>query len=518
MTYRVQIIDGSPTLVANGRRPGRPSVVDYVGNGRGYRAAATYDAARTGTDLDGHWAHADDRDADSANSVSVRRRLRTRSRYETGSNGYYAGVQKTHCDMAIGLGPSLRMLTGNRSFNQAVERAWFAWTQQIQLRRKLWCMAHARVQDGEAFGLLVTNPALPGVQLDLKVLETEQCQTPYLPSLEPGYIDGIKYDENDNILWYDILPFHPGSNWTFAYIEPRRVPPSQVLHWFRLVRPSAHRGIPDLTSTMNVGATNRRMREATVTSVETAASIAAIIESQMNPATSDEPDPVAPFQPFEIPRRSGLTMPMGWNARQMNAAHPNAQYGEFHRQQLSEMASPIGQPYNVAAHDSSTYSFASGKLDTLAYRAAIDIERADCNDLVLDRLFTAWFREWTLIENVEFTPNHQWDWPVHPVIDAVAEASATDTKLKNGTITLRQVFSDQGQDYEDQLSVMAEDWFGDATEENILKARQICLLRNCPQHAIQYVAQVVGISLPAQGQENQGNPDQGTSNEPDQAV
>ena len=64
-------------------------------------------------------------------------------------------------------------------------------------------------------------------------------------------------------------------------------------------------------------------------------------------------------------------------------------------------------PYNAAACDSSTYSFASGKLDTLCYRAALDVERADCNELVLDPLFAAWFREWTIISGMRIIPTHQ---------------------------------------------------------------------------------------------------------------
>ncbi len=511
MSNRIAIIDGKPTLSMNGRPKN-----GHAQNGHSQQtpfqekraeaavAMLTYDAARTGTDLDGHWAHADSLDADSANSPQVRRNLRNRSRYETGSNGCYAGSLKTHVDLFIGneSGPSLRMLTGNRDFNQATEKAWFAWTQQIQLHRKLRCMFHARVQDGEVFGLLINNPELPDVQLDLLLIEADQVQSAIMSLTDANEVDGVHFDDSNNIVSYDVLPQHPGSGSAFLAIESISVPAKQVIHWFKLERPSAHRGKPDMTSTLNVGATNRRMREATVTSVESAASIAALIHSQLSPAGGDEPDPVAPFKPFQIPRRSGLTLPMGWDADQMEAKHPNASYGEFHRQQLSEMTSPIGQPYNVAAHDSSTYSFASGKLDTLAYRAALNIERGDCNTLVLDRLFAEWFREWTILRAGEtFTPNHQWDWPLHPVIDAPAEASAIDTKLKNGTLQLRQAYSDAGQDYEDQLVIQAEDTFGEANDQTIAKCRQINVLKNTPQPALPFVAQLLGIESAQQGQQ-----------------
>jgi capsid protein len=469
-----------------------------------HRAQMSYDAARSGTDLDGHWAFSDSLDADSANSQHVRHTLMKRSRYESGSNGYYAGIVRTHCNMLVGTGPTLRMLTGNRGFNQLIEREFYAWSQRVQLRRKLWCMAYARTGDGETFAVLQTNLkyASQRVALDVMPIEAEQCQTPYLAFTETGSIDGIRYDEYGNILWYDILPSHPGSNYATQVLEPIPVPPSQVVHWFKLERAGAHRGKPDLTPTLNVGASSRRWREATVAAAESAASIGAMLTTSMPPGSDAEPDPIAPYSTIEWVKRMVMAAPMGWNATQMKSEHPNAQYADFHRTQVSEQARPLSMPYNLAATDSSTYSFASGKLDTLGYRCAIDVERQDCNDLVLDPIFAAWFREWRIgrdeaeLENV-LIPNHQWDWPTHPVIDAVAEESAKDTKLKNGSTTLRQVYSDQGQDLEDQLAIMAEDMFGEASEENIAKARQIVTLKNTPQHAIQYVAQVLGIQSPA---------------------
>jgi capsid protein len=483
---------GNPHVHKNGKP--RPQLIDaMLSNGRSrYTAKATYDAARDTDEYRRHWANADALDSDSSNSRAVRHKLMQRSRYEAGSNGYYAGILSTHANMVVGVGPTLRMLTGNRNFNQLVEREFFKWAQTIQLRRKLWCMAHARTADGESFGILSNNPSLPDVQLDLLLIEAEQCQTPLLAYGDARYIDGIKFDEYGNVLWYDILAAHPGSSeYTVSY-EAEKVSPSNVLHWFKLRRPGAHRSAPELTSTLNVGASSRRMREATVGAVETAASLgAALLKTQMSP---NEVDLVEPMSTLEIERRMMTALPMGWDAVQMKSEHPNAQYDAFHRLQISEQARPLSMPYNAAACDSSTYSFASGKLDTLCYRAAIDVERQDCNDLVLDRIFAAWFREWTIVaERRDIPPAHQWDWPSHPVIDAVAEAQATDTKLKNGTTTLRQVYSDAGMDLEDQIAVMAEDMFGDSSEESITKARKIMVLKSTSSDAMQYVASLLGL-------------------------
>lgn len=462
-----------------------------------HRARMSIDAARSGTDLDGHWVHADSLDPDSAYSRHVRHTLIKRSRYEGVSNGYYSGICETHSNMLVGVGPQLRMLTGNREFNQLVEREFYAWGEAVQLRRKLWCMSHAKTADGESFAIFQTNPEINHrVQLDILPFEAEQCQTPFIPQGQSGYVDGISYDKYGNVLWYDVLPQHPGSSEWVSGIDPIRVSPRNMAHWFKLKRPGAHRGIPALTSTLPVGASSRRFREATIAAAETAADMSVVLQTRMSPDV--EAESVAAMSAVEFQKRMMVAAPMGWEASQMRAEHPNAQYVDFNRTLVSEQARPISMPYNAAACDSSTYSFASGKLDTLCYRAALNVEREDCNDLVMNRIFAEWFREWTILsERRDMPPAHQWDWPAHPVIDAVADATATDTRLKNGTLTLRQAYSDDGKDLEDQLFVMAEDWFGEATEENIAKARKICVLKNTPPHAINHIAEILGVTADA---------------------
>ena len=482
---------------------------------RNRRAALSIDAARSGTDLDNHWQFADGLDPDSAYNPGVRATLRKRSRYEQTSNSFYAGIIATHINMLVGTGPTLRMLTGNRNFNQLVERRFYEWQQRTKFRRKLWAMAHAVTADGETFAVLQTNPRFESTDtlLDFQPIEAEQCQSPY-GSIDALRIDGIRTDEFNNIIGYDLLPYHPGGSSQFNFQDPITVPASQVVHWFKLARPGAHRGIPAMTAGLNTGAMGRRHREATVAAAETAADIAAMLTSTLGPAGDSEPDPVAPFTSVEFAKRMLMIAPMGWDAKQMKGEHPNAQYAEFHRLLISELARGISMPYNAAACDSSTYSFASGKLDTLCYRAALNVERQDCNDLVLDPLFAAWFREWTVLTaNRDNPPLHQWDWPTHPVIDAVQEATAVDMRLKNGTLSLRQAYSDQGQDFEDQLAVMAEDAFGDASDQSVAKMRQILVLNNTPAQSIDFVAGILGLQQSVAAQ-----PQEAAPNAQDQAV
>lgn len=430
---------------------------------------AKYDAASDSVEFANYWANSDSFDADSANSKGVRTRLVKRSRYEIANNGYADGIAKTHATFLVGdVGPTLRVKTGDSKLDKRIELEFGRWSKAVKLRAKMWTMAHAKLQDGEAFAVMSWNPAIRhAVKLDVHPIECDQVTSPQLPYLSPQRIDGIYFDEYGNVVAYDILKYHPGSQWSRLSMTPDYVPAKYVCHWFQQLRPGQHRGIPECKSTLQVGASSRRMREATVSAVETAASLSGVMKTD---APAGQSDPVSPMSEFPLERRTFMALPMGWDIAQMAAQHPNATYDEFLRSQIKEQARPKSMPYNMAACDSSQSSYASGRLDFQPYFAGVDLERADCEDSCCDPIFTQWWREASVAfydedwGDSQDPPEHYWDWPNHPVADLSAEGSARDAALKNGTKTLRQAYAEQGDSFEDRLAEMAQD-YGVSDEE-----------------------------------------------------
>jgi capsid protein len=512
---RLPLLDSSglPMPSRNGHRKALAELLPRVTRRR--EIAATYDAASDAVDYQNHWANADAYDADSANSRAVRARLVQRSRYEVANNGYADGIAGTWATDLIGIGPALRMQTGSEGFNQLIEREWYAWTKAVKFRRKLWCLAHALHVDGEGLAVIRQNPrAGHRIRLDFRLYETEQCQTPLLSFGDANYIDGIKFDENGDPLWYDILHQHPGASNGYQFdMTPERVPARYMLHWFKLARPGQHRGIPACTSTLNVGAAARRWREATLAAAETAADFAVLLKTMFEP---DELDAAEPFSTLEIQKRMMTALPNNSEPFQMKGEHPNAEYEAFHKLLINEQARPKAMPYNKAACDSSSYNYASGRLDHQTYYAALDVDREDCNDLVLDPLFDVWFDYavttygWLGGDPLAISPaarSHQWDWPKHRVADVQAEASANDKQLKNATKSLAGIYTEAGQDYEDEVAKQAAS-NGIAPEQQ----KQINLLLNLPQHVLPVVAEMLGYVQPKQA----ADPTRGEGNAEDQ--
>jgi capsid protein len=417
----------------------------------------SYDAARTSDEFKNYWANSDRLSADAANSREVRHTLISRSRYEAGNNAYSDGIAQTITNDLIGNGPTLRMQTASEGFNRTVELSWFLWSNAIDLRRKLWCMAHAKHVDGESFGVLRRNPKVKHpVPMDVVLYEAEQIQSPY-PSIQDGEIDGITFDTFGNPTSYELLQRHPGDLNGYSFENPERIPADMMLHWFRMRRPGQHRGVPEMASSLNAGAAARRWREATLSAAERAALLTMMMETNLAP---EEADAVAPFSTMDVEKGLMNFLPMGWKPNFQDAKFPSATHTEFNKQLINEMGRAVNMPRNKAACDSSDYNYASGRLDHGTYYDSLDIQRVDCNERVLDPAFSAWFRMavgrlgWLGgdPENIgSVTRFHTWDWPKHRVADVEAEANASQTKLKSGQVFPHTIFTDAGLDFEDEL-------------------------------------------------------------------
>lgn len=506
MSNHYAIIDGTPVLKMNGVKRPRVELAQAfakVEEQKRRTVRANYDSAQDLQDTSNHWASADSFDADSANRREVREKLVRRSRYEVTNNGFSDGIAYSYATDLVGTGPQLRMQTASEKFNQLIETRWAEWCDAIGLYEKLWTSAHAKHVDGEGIGVLRRNPNVPNaVGLDWVLYETEQCQTPFLPFGKPGRIDGIKFDQFGNVEWYEFLKYHPGSNNGFLNTiqDTEQVPAQFVTHWFKRRRPGQHRGIPEMTSTLNLGAAARRWRESTLAHAEMIAKLTVLLKSLMNPADEDA-DPVTAMSTLELLAGTMVALPNTVEPVQLDAKQPAATYEMFHKSLVNEQARPKSMPYIKAACDASGSNYATGRLDHQGYYAVLDVERREANVSVLDKIFAVWFDlavrayGWLGGDPEAISGGarvHLWDWPKHRVVDLAVEADSNDRKLKNGSTSLPIICTEDGRDYEDELLKQAA-----ANGIKPEQQRQINLLLNVPQNALPYIAQVLGIAAPA---------------------
>jgi len=443
------------TAAVGGRSP-RPT----IGDGPNRPIRGSYDAAKTDGLNANHWAAADALDADSANSATVRKRIAQRTRYELANNGQGRGVQLTQANYVVGRGPKLRMQTGSDGFNRRIEVEWKRWSKRAKLARKLRTAIKAKVSDGEAFLMIAKNPAMRHpVKLSLKAIECEQVTTPYLGVNEPNKIDGVDFDEFDNPTQYHVLKYHPGGPWGGLKPDAETVDARFMLHLYREDRAGQHRGVGELHPSLNLFAQGRRYREATVAAAENIANFSILLKTQQMP--DDGPDGVLPMTTLPIDKSMMTALPYGFDVHQPKAEQPSASFDQFTRSQASEQARPLSMPYNIAAADSSGYSFSGGKLDHLTYFVAVDVEQSEIEEEVLEPLFEVWFAEavlrfgWNVADAP--VPAHAWDWPRKPVIDEAKTANANKTDLSTGKTHRRRLLAEDGWDVDEEDAAAAKD-------------------------------------------------------------
>jgi len=122
---------------------------------------------------------------------------------------------------------------------------------------------------------------------------------------------------------------------------------------------------------------------------------------------------------------------------------------------LREIARCLDMPFNIAAGDSSSYNYSSGKLDHQTYFRAIDVDRHSCERTVLNRIFDEWFDDALVTDGALVVPRTnlsrplvEWDWPPFEHVDPLKESNATTNDLASGLTSIPTELARRGRKWE----------------------------------------------------------------------
>ncbi len=437
--------------------------------------SAEWDAARNSTNNENHWTNTDSLSPDAAVKKAVRKKLRERARYEIANNSYGRGIINTISNDTIGSGPHLQMITGSDDFDARVEELFNDWFAEIGFREKLITGRKARLESGEVFFVFTTNEKLKSpIKLDIKVVEADQVTDDDEFSFavaDEDNADGIKFDQAGNPISYNILNVHPGStDPEGSNLNDKTVQASEVVHMFRADRPGQPRGIPECTAALPLFAIMRRYTLAVVSAAETAANNAYQISTQHASLDADTIDfDVTPFDTIDMERNMATVMPAGWKADQMKAEQPTDTYPDFKHEIINEVARCMSVPFNIAAGNSSSYNYASGRLDHQSYFGDIKIEQSYQSDTILFRTFEKWMAEALradLFSGIEFPEDFEvneihkskkWFWDGVGQQDPLRESKAQEVRLNLSLTSLAIEAAKDGHDWKDIIRQRAKE-------------------------------------------------------------
>ena len=424
----------------------------------------SFDAAADSPTSRKHWKNADHLSADASLSPAVRQKLRSRSRLEVGNNANLEGMVDTLAMDVIGTGPGLQLALDDDDLNDRIEDAFMDWAEEIDLPGKLLLSMRSWIESGEVFLRLFTNPAIgTPVQLDLRVVEADQCTNPLVSWQQIGQVDGIEYDVHGNPTTYHFTKAHPGSGLADALVtEP--IAAKHVIHLYRQKRPGQSRGIPELTPALPLGAYERRYTLAAIDAAETAASISLILKTQGQP--DEGPDNVVDRDEIETPRGTVAVAPAGWEPTQLKAEQPTTTFPDFMRTIIRNMCRALKLPFSIGAGDSSGLNYSSGRLEVQAYDKSVQVWRQIIVTKVLRRIFAAWMEEAILVDGFlpqqlrmegARMPRATWIWTGRGHVDPVKEATAQQMRLANNVTTHTDELGREGRDFRKTMKRRARD-------------------------------------------------------------
>ena len=437
-------------MAAIKKQPRKTYTAQQIGGGL---VRASYDVARTTDETKNLWTNVDALSAAAANSPSVRKIVRERARYECANNSYADGMMDTLASDTIG--GEIHIQLGDSELAQQIEMDFQAWAREVKLFQKLRTMCRSKHVDGESFAKIGTNRKLRNaVKLDIWPFECDLVES-WAASTRSDEIDGIRFDESQNPTEYRVLNQHPGDHRiSLKSLSGEWVKARYILHYFTDTRPGQVRGISSLLPALSLFGQLRLFTAAVLSGATRAAEITAVMQTTMTPdAVAADVEAMATI---EAQRNMITSIPEGWTLSQLKAEQPVTTYAMFKRELINEAARCISMPYNVAACDSSSYNYASGRLDHQTYDRSIETERQQIRSDLLDPVFREWLAEYAIAkqmtaQQVESAAYHEWYFSGRGHVDPNKEASADDTRFRNGSLTKAVYYSKQGADWQTQV-------------------------------------------------------------------
>ena len=432
---------------------------------------ARFDNARHTPDTASLFRNVDSLAITTALSPAVRKTVRDRARYVVANCPYAKSMLDTFVTHVVGPWASVSFPRGGigEALRDKVAEAFDAWAMATDFWEKVRTLLRAKVTDGEAFALLVTDrgavTADNPVTLNVRPIECDRVESYTETVTRENEFDGIRFDADGRPSSYRVLKNHPGDYRLVRNVRWRAgdwIRAANVVHYFDCIRPEQVRGISDFVSALDIPALQKSYRSSVAETAINAASVSGVLSTDNVPECFDPEDDasigkcameVKPNTIFQMQRGAFVTLPEGWHLSQLQSAQPTSLYADFVRALVAEMAACLSMPVNIAMCDSSQHNFASAKLDHMTYGDKIAAVRAALSVKVLDRVFLKWLEEYAAVrggigpDELAALRKTEWLFTERGNADVMKDASADNTRLGNGTTTRAALYAKDGRDW-----------------------------------------------------------------------
>lgn len=336
---------------------------------------------------------------------------------------------------------------------------------------------------GEVFARRRSRFADEGLPVPMQVQMLEPEMVPMLdatnrPGLPAGNVirSGIELNRRGRRVAYWVYKEHPGDGMSGGLIGPNdlvRVPASDMIHMFDVLRPGQLRGVSMLAPILTRLRTIEDYDDATLTRQQLANLIVAFISRKMPALTGDEelngftgqPDDADPEGRPLVGLTPGLVQELddGQEVQWSNPPEAGTTYSDYMRTQHMGTSAATGMPYEIFSGDIKDVSDRTLRVVINEFRRLAEQRQWQNVIPMLCVPVIRWFAEAALLSGQiaqdEFDPVRRAEWAthgwahIHPVQDPQGKALEVD----NGFRSRSSVIGESGDDPEDVDAERAAD-------------------------------------------------------------
>lgn len=413
----------------------------------GLEHARSYDAAKIGRRTSGWTVTGGSANAELGEGLS---RIRNRARETIRNNEYAKRAVGVFGSNVVGYGISIVPTNPREAKN------WAAWSSSLDcdadntanLAGLVKLAVTERFGAGEVLIRRRWRKAADGyaIPMQIQVLEADHLDESKTGPLSNGNycILGKEFDALGTCVAYWIYPEHPGemTGWRASSFVSKRVPASEIIHYYKRDRPSAVRGVSELAVSLMRYRDLADWHDAELVRKKMEACVMAIISSEKPDKALglDSKNGIEKMRPGMI-ARIGASEQVTFNNPQASGAG-----GEFTRFELHALAVGSGITYAQLTGDMSQANFASNRMGLIEFRGLIEQEQwLSLVPVVLQRI-RAWWREAAALQGLLLGDQSQdaYTMPAKPQVDPLKDALTAKEEIRGGGMTLSERLREKG--------------------------------------------------------------------------
>lgn len=421
----------------------------------GLEHARAYDAAKVGRRTSGWYASSGSANAEILQGLS---RIRNRARDTVRNNEYAKRAVNVFATNVVSSGITLTPADPREA------KEWRQWSDSLicdadnvdNLAGLLHLAVTHRFGDGEGFLRRRWRRPSDGyrIPLQIQLLESDFLDETRTGPMGNGNICilGKEYDQLGNCVAYWMFPEHPGeiSGRISRSIESRRVPASEIIHYYRRDRASAVRSVSELAVSLMRFRDTADWEDAELIRKKMEACIVAIISSN----SPDKSLGLAGSEKGVEKMRPGMIARTGATDKvDFNNPVPSAGGGEFMRHQLHALAVGSGITYAQLTGDMSQANFASNRMGLIEFRQMVEVEQWVHLVPKVIMPLRMWWREAAQLAGVPLgdVAGDKISMPRKHAVDPLKDTLTWKEAIRGGGRTLTDVLREDGRTLQDYI-------------------------------------------------------------------